>query len=44
MLASEEFKACLMFSASKGEKGDEEKVKGRIVFRTIADVADGIMK
>ncbi len=38
-VTSEEFKACLMFSASKGEKGDEEKVKGRIVFRTIVDEA-----
>lgn len=28
-----------MVSASKGEKGAEEKVKGRIVARTIVDVA-----
>lgn len=39
MLTSEEVEARLMFSASKGEKGGEEKVKGRIVFRTVVDVA-----
>lgn len=39
MLTSQEVEACLMFSASKGEKGAEEKVKGLIVFRTIVDVA-----
>jgi hypothetical protein len=39
VLTSDEVEACLLFSASKGEKGAEEKVKGRIVFRTIVDIA-----
>ena len=39
MLTSEEVEARLMVSASKGEKGAEGKVKGRIVVRTIVDVA-----